>query len=160
MYSKSEGKGSKHECIPSAPSIGVLSYVYVRTFNVFAGNGMFSSMSCPSLSSSTILQIPRTHVLFSLASSAPNITSQKLKTTDGHPFSLITLDTYSVSVFESFRQRSSGLYKAVKVLQKGVRSGTVVHTATDIVVGAEESDSEGDEVEESLLWADYSHFLA
>ncbi|KAF8803503.1 hypothetical protein BYT27DRAFT_7259964 [Phlegmacium glaucopus] len=149
MYSKSEGKGSKHEWIPSAPSIGVLSYVYIRTFNVFTGNGMFSSLTCPSLSSSTILQIPRTHILFSLASSASNITSQELKTADGHPFSLITLDTYSVSVFDAFRLRSNDLYKAVKVLQKGVRSGTVgdlYQAATkDTVVEALESDSEDEE---------------
>jgi len=90
----------------------------------------------------------------SLASSAPNITSQELNTTDGHPFSLITLDTYSVSVFEAFCQRSDELYKAVKELQRGVRSGTVgdlAQTATDIVVEAEESDSEGEDVEEKLL---------
>jgi len=149
MYSKGEGKGSKHEWIPSTPSIGVLSYVYVRTFNVFAGNGMFSSMTCPSLSSSTILQIPRTHILFSLASSAPDITSQELKTMNGHPFSLLTLDKYSVSALEAFCQRSNELYKAVKILQKGVRSGTVGDfaqtTMTDTVVGALESDSEGEE---------------
>jgi hypothetical protein len=36
----------------------------------------------------------------------------------------------------------------VKVLQKGVHSGTVEQTATDIVVGAEK-DSEDDEVEEN-----------
>ena len=153
MYSKGEGKGSKHEWIPSAPSIGVLSYIYARTFNVFAGNGMFSSMTCPSLSSSTILQVPRTHILFSLTSSVPNITSQELKTADGHPFSLITLDPFSVSAFEAFRQRSNELYKAVKALQKGVRSGTVgdlSQFATTALVESLEVDSEDEEVEELL----------
>jgi hypothetical protein len=123
MYSKGEGKGSKHEWIPSAPSVGVLSYIYVTVFKPFAGNNMFSSMTCPSLSSSTILQVPRTHVLFSLASSAPKISSQKLKTTDGHPFSLVTLDTYSATVFEALHQHSDALYDALVVLQKGIRLG-------------------------------------
>jgi len=66
-----------------------------------------------------------------------------------HRFSLITLDKYSVSAFEAFCQRSNELYKAVKILQKGVCLGTVgdfVHTTmTDTVVGAVESDSEGEE---------------
>ena len=55
MYSKSESKGPKHEWIPSAPSIVGLSYIYIRTFDISAGKGMFSSLTCPSLSSSTIL---------------------------------------------------------------------------------------------------------
>jgi len=111
-------------------------------------------MTCPSLFSSTILQVPCTHILFSLASSAPNITSQELKTADGHPFSLITLDPFSVSAYEAFRQRSNELYQAVKALQKGVRSGTVgdlsqiATTATGAVVEALEVDSEDEEVEE------------
>ena len=153
MYSKGEGKGSKHEWIPSAPSIGVLSYVYMRTFKIFAGKGMFSSLTCPSLSSSTILQIPRTHILLSLASSAPNITSQELKTADGHPFSLITLDAYSVSAFEAFRLRSEELYEAVKALQKGVRSGTVGDFAETVVIDAEApgSDSEGEDEDEPAV---------
>ncbi len=157
MYSKGEGKGSKHEWIPSAPSIGVLSYIYVRMFNPFAGNSMFSSITCPSLATSTILQVPRTHVLFSLASSAPNITSQELKTADGHPLSLITLDSYSVAIFEDFRQRSDELYIAVKALQQGVRSGMVADfkvaqaATADAIAGTPESDSEDEEAEEALL---------
>lgn len=153
MYSKGEGKGSKHEWIPSAPSIGVLSYAYIRTFDAFAGKGMYSSLTCPSLSSSTILQIPRTHILLSLASSAPGITSQELETADGHPFSLTTLDTYSLSAFKAFRLRSNELYEALKALKKGVRSGVVgdfVH-AEAVDVEALEVDSEDEEVEESLL---------
>jgi hypothetical protein len=41
-------------------------------------------------------------------------TSQELKTADGYPFSLITLNAYSVSAFEAFRLRSEELYEAVK----------------------------------------------
>jgi hypothetical protein len=46
----------------------------------------------------------------------------------GHPFSLITLATYSTTIFGAFRQRSNELYIALKALQKGVRSGM----ATDL----------------------------
>ncbi len=80
-------------------------------------------MTCLSLSSSTILQVPRTHVLFSLASSAPKISSQMLKTTGGHPFSLVTLDTYTATIFEALHQHSDALYDALVVLQKGIRLG-------------------------------------
>ena len=90
-----------------------------------------------------------------LALSAPNITSQELKTADGHPFSLITLDAYSVSAFEAFRLRSEELYEAVKALQKGVRSqaGTVRDFAQAAVIDAEApgSDSEGEEEDELAL---------
>ena len=114
---------------------------------------MFSSLTCPSLSSSMILQIPRTHILLLLASSAPNITSQELKTANGHPFSLITLDAYSVSAFEAFRLRSNELYEAVKALQKGVCSGTVgdFPQAAAIDEEAPESDSEDEEENEPAL---------
>jgi len=72
---------------------------------------------------------------------------------DGHPFSLITLDVYSVSAFEAFRLRSEELYEAVKALQKGVRSGTVRDFAQAAVIDAEApgSDSEGEEEDELAL---------
>ena len=103
-------------------------------------------------------------ILFSLASSTPNIKSQELKTTDGHLFSLITLDPYPVSAFESFRRRSDEPYQAVKALQKGVCSGTVgdlsqIVTTTAAVVEALGVDSEDEEVEEDLLWPGYSCFF-
>jgi hypothetical protein len=96
-----------------ASSTGVLSYVYVKIFKSFAGNNMFSSMTCPSLSSSTILQVPRTHVLFSLASSAPKIASQEFKTR-----SRLQMATYSTTIFEAFRQRSNELY-SLRHFRKG-----------------------------------------
>jgi hypothetical protein len=43
-------------------------------------------------------------------------------TTDGHPFSLITLDSYSASLFEAFQQHSDAMYIALKTLQHGIRS--------------------------------------
>ena len=122
----------------------MLSYVCANPFSVFAGNGMFSSMTCPSLSSSTILQVPHTHILFSLRSSAPKITSQALRTADGHPFSLITLAPFSVSAFEAFRQHTDELYHTLKALQRGVHSGMVgdpSQIATTALVEAPEVDS-------------------
>jgi len=42
------------------------------------------------------------------ASSAPwaGITLQELKTADGHPFSLITLDMYSLSGFKAHKKKA------------------------------------------------------
>ena len=73
----------------------------------------------------TLVPSPRTHALLSLVSSALNITSQELKTADGHPLSLITLHSYSVAIFEDFHQCSDELYVAIKALQKGVHLGMV-----------------------------------
>ena len=62
------------------------------------------------VSSSTILQIPRTHILFSLASSSADISVQSLRSSDGHPLSILTLDTsYSANLFNLFREEYSAL---------------------------------------------------
>ena len=89
------------------------------------------------------------HILFSLGSSAPKITSQALKTADGHPFSLITLDPFSVSAFEAFCQCTNELYHTLKALQRGVRSGMVgdpSQIARTALVEALEVDTKDEEV--------------
>ena len=77
---------------------------------------------------------------------------RELKTIDGHPFSLIALDTYSAAIFEAFRQRPDELYNAILALQKGVRSGIAIDLATqtllattDIAAETLETDSEAEE---------------
>ena len=70
-----------------------------------------------------------------------------------------SLISYSLAVFEAFRQRSDELFIAVKALQKTVRSGMVAdfevaQTATADAVAetpSPENDSEEEEAEEALL---------
>jgi hypothetical protein len=94
------------------------------------------------------------HSLIARAPLCAAFCDRELKTADGHPFSLITLDAYSVSAFEAFHLRSvEELYEAVKALQKGVRCGTVGDFAQTAVIDAEApgSDSEGEEEDEPAL---------
>ena len=124
-------------------------------FNVFAGNGIFSSMTCPSLSSSMILHIPHTHILFSLASSAPNITSQELKTADGHPFSLTHFQ------FQPLKPSVNAPTSCIKQRKRSRKEfvqergpADLSQFATTAVVEALEVDSEDEEVEDkpTLTW--------
>ena len=76
---------------------------------------------------------------------------------DGHPFSLITLDTYSAAIFEAFRQRSNELYIALKALQRGIRlglatdlelkAGPIPAPIADVAEGTEDIDSEAEDTE-------------
>ena len=73
---------------------------------------------------------------------------------DGHPFSLITCDPFSISALEACCQRTDELYHALIVFQRGVCSGTVgdpSQIATTALVEALDVDTEDEEVEENLL---------
>ncbi|KAF8178293.1 hypothetical protein K438DRAFT_1977929 [Mycena galopus ATCC 62051] len=74
-------KNTMHDWIPAVTSVGSPSYVYVLTYRQFTGP-LFMSMACEKLPCPTVLQIPRTHVLFSLASFTNN-TRQDTPNSDG-----------------------------------------------------------------------------
>ena len=62
-------------------------------------------MTCPSLSSSTILQVLHTALLTQIISTRYYLTGAQDGgwPPDGHPFLLITPDPFSVLAFEAFR---------------------------------------------------------
>ena len=122
MYSKGEGKNSRHEWIPSTDNIGILSYLYIRVFAPFAGDSMFNSMSCQSLSSSSLIQIPRSHILFSLTSASKDIIVQQMNSPAGHPLSLVTLCSYSTSILLQFRQCQAALYVGLETLKRTMKA--------------------------------------
>ncbi|KAJ6599545.1 hypothetical protein B0H10DRAFT_2441262 [Mycena sp. CBHHK59/15] len=77
-----------HDWIPNTTSIGTPSYICIAVYRQFAGS-LFSSVACKKLSCPTILQIPRTNILFSLASY--RITRQSIPTQEGYPHTMATL---------------------------------------------------------------------
>ncbi|KAJ6578728.1 hypothetical protein DFH09DRAFT_1148213 [Mycena vulgaris] len=83
-------KNTMHDWLPMATSVGSPSYVYIAVYSPIAGH-MFTSMPCPKLACGSIIQIPRTHLLFSLASYSRMIQRQAVPTTEGHPHVLLTL---------------------------------------------------------------------
>ena len=152
MYSKSEAKSVRHEWIPSPSNIGVLSYVYVRTFALFAGDNMFNSMTCPTLSSSTILQIPRTHILILLASSSETISVQSWRSADDHPLSVLTLDAdYSAKLLRLLRGHCDALHAGAEALKKATAAANKEFHDGPGLLGDAEAVSEDEDVEEDAL---------
>ncbi|KAJ2915314.1 hypothetical protein MD484_g5089, partial [Candolleomyces efflorescens] len=119
MYSKGPGKNSKHEWIKSMDKLGVASYIYVRKLSAMAGDSVFTSLTCPTLSSPTYLQIPRTHLLFSLASFSQSISIQSISV-NGNDFNLVNLCSISAGLFNVFNSNCDELYEALKVLLRSL----------------------------------------
>ncbi|KAJ6521817.1 hypothetical protein DFH09DRAFT_1424506 [Mycena vulgaris] len=111
-------KNTHHDLIPSATSVGTPSYIYVAVYRRFLG-GIFSSIACETLSCPMTLQIPRTHILFSLASF--KITRQVLPTAEGYPHTLATLCPSSPELLQKLRQSQTALSAAVKQLAQLIK---------------------------------------
>ncbi|TFK60394.1 hypothetical protein BDN72DRAFT_779478 [Pluteus cervinus] len=114
MYTQADYKGAKHESVDEITSPGLPSFIYIQLYSQF-GPGIFTSLSCSSLSSGTFLQIPRTHLLFSFAGF--NITRQDLTTADAHPFSMITLCSQSYDIHHRLAARAAEVALSVDILK-------------------------------------------
>ncbi|KAJ7508549.1 hypothetical protein B0H11DRAFT_2304702 [Mycena galericulata] len=137
MYSKN----THHDWIPLATSIGTPSYIYIRVYRPFGG-ALFSSMSCPKLACSTFLQIPCTHILFSLASFS-QIQRQDI-TTANHPLTLVTLCQTSMALFEAFHKERNALQSALKELGKKSKSKKVDDGPLQAPIPSESGESASD----------------
>lgn len=87
---------------------------------------MFNLMSCQSLSSFSLIQIPCMHILFSLASASKDIIVQQMNSPDGHPLSLVTLCSYSTSILLQFCQCQAALYIGLKTLKQLMKAKDAV----------------------------------
>ncbi|KAF8217368.1 hypothetical protein K438DRAFT_1748436 [Mycena galopus ATCC 62051] len=81
----------------------------LAAYRQFAAS-LFSSVACEKLSCPTVLQIPRTHILFSLASL--KIARQSLPTAEG----MATLCPASFKLFQTLRQGQAALQASVRDL--------------------------------------------
>ncbi|CAK5278910.1 unnamed protein product [Mycena citricolor] len=124
MYTRT----STHEWIPAAYSVGTPSYVYAWLYTSLAGN-IFSSIACKKLSCPTILQIPRTHILYSLASFS-GISQQDVTTVGGHPHKLVTLCADSLMVMQVLSEVTPAVNSAVNALVSAKCSGGAEPPAT------------------------------
>ncbi|KAJ7151882.1 hypothetical protein C8R43DRAFT_1067439 [Mycena crocata] len=133
-------KNTNHDWIPQTTSVGTPSYVYVLVYKQ-VGGPLFTSMSCATLACPTYLQIPRSHLLFSLASFT-GIDRQAIASA-GHPLTLLTLCADSFSLLQSFHVRRQVLQGCVLDLSKKAKSKQV-ELAMDVDVAASASESELD----------------
>ncbi|KAH9933100.1 hypothetical protein B0H21DRAFT_835847 [Amylocystis lapponica] len=140
MYSKSDGRGMNHDWLPSTHSLGVPSYVNIQVYSALSGTTTYSSLACKELGSTTFLRIPRTHIIFSLASSAKSIKKGNLAMPDGTNFETVMLDLFSAGLMETLQGRATQIAQAVKDLKKLL---TLKKTA--LPVPDSETNSEGED---------------
>ncbi|KAJ7173523.1 hypothetical protein C8R46DRAFT_1083087 [Mycena filopes] len=112
-------KNTMHDWTPTVTSVGTPSYIYVSMYRRFAG-ALFTSMACEKLSCSTVLQIPSTHLLLSLASFT-KITKQAIPASDGYPHIMVNLCPESLKLFEDLRGSSPVVQTAVQELGRLLR---------------------------------------
>ncbi|KAF8171785.1 hypothetical protein K438DRAFT_2024000 [Mycena galopus ATCC 62051] len=94
-------KNTAHDWIPNTSSIGTPSYICILAYRQFVSS-LFSSVACEKLLCPTVLQIPHTHILFSLASF--KIARQSLPTAEGYPHTMATLCPASFKLFQTLCQ--------------------------------------------------------
>lgn len=140
MYTKGSYSGAKYESISEAHSVGLSSNVYVKVYASFAG-AIFTSIACPTLACATYLQIPRTHIVFSLASYP--IERQDITSADAHPFTMITLGSTTATLHQEFVRATNAVDASVRALQQliTISSPKAAKAATEIqgVVGGQSS---------------------
>ncbi|KAI0060330.1 hypothetical protein BV25DRAFT_977826 [Artomyces pyxidatus] len=154
LYTHTGARGVMHEWAPAARSIGDPSYINVQVYRKMYGN-TYTSVSCQSLGCATFLRIPRTHFIFSLATASASITRKDVQTDAGHPFSFVTLCSFSSALVTSLSTRSADLSLAVLQLQdmmssKGRTSAAEPEPASTVVPMEEDVHSENadDELED------------
>ncbi|TFK66509.1 hypothetical protein BDN72DRAFT_899776 [Pluteus cervinus] len=92
------------------------SFVYLQLYTPFRFNSpVLTSPSCPELSSSTFVRIPKTHIVFSLAGYA--ITQKDVATSDAHPVMVATLAADAQRLYSTFSQHVEEVADAVAALK-------------------------------------------
>ncbi|KAK7034444.1 hypothetical protein R3P38DRAFT_2519034, partial [Favolaschia claudopus] len=134
-------KNTMHDWIPNAPHVGTPSYIFLHqeyrpAYRRFAG-AMFSSIACERLSCPTVLQIPRTHLLFSLASY--KITRQSLPTPEGYPHTMATLCAASLDVINTMHMNAAALQAAVRAIGQGLKDNNAGEDMAAGLPGSEEA---------------------
>ncbi|KAJ6585790.1 hypothetical protein B0H19DRAFT_926943 [Mycena capillaripes] len=140
-------KNTMHDWTPTITSVGIPSYIYVSMYRQFA-SALFLSMSCAKLSCPTVLQIPKTHILFSLASFT-KITQQNSPTSDGYPHTVVNLCADSLKLLEDLRHSSRVLHMAIPELGRLMKEkpDSELNLSGELPGGAEGSGEEQEEEE-------------
>ncbi|KAH9945584.1 hypothetical protein B0H21DRAFT_709290 [Amylocystis lapponica] len=88
----------------------------VSVYGTFYGTTTYSSIACTELGSTTFLRIPRTHIIFSLASSSNSITAKSVVMPDGQTVEMVTLDSFSAELMKTLQDRKEQISQAVQDL--------------------------------------------
>ncbi|KAI0054490.1 hypothetical protein BV25DRAFT_1922630 [Artomyces pyxidatus] len=115
MYTNSGARGARHEWISSARSVGIPSYINIRVYRHSHGNS-YTSLACTSLGCATFLRIPRTHIIFSLATASHAFVRVDTRTDAGHPFGFVTLCAFSQGILKVLCDHRVAVSAAVRSL--------------------------------------------
>ncbi|KAF5332101.1 hypothetical protein D9611_008005 [Ephemerocybe angulata] len=142
-YSKGNGKNAKHDWATGIENLGVASYIYVRKFVPLAGDSVFTALSCPELSTVTLVQVPRTHLLFSLGTFT--ISRGQSVSVNGFDYGVLNLCATSTALFTTLRNRRGLLSECIRVLKALVAGKDVGPTTAFVMEAADETESERDD---------------
>ncbi|KAJ3513597.1 hypothetical protein NMY22_g14994 [Coprinellus aureogranulatus] len=138
IYSRGNGKNAKHEWVTRIESLGVASYIYVRKFVPLAGDSVFTSLSCQQLTTSTYIQVPRTHLLFSLGSYS--ITRGQPIVVDGCDFDTVNLCSASTVLYSTLRSHQGVVSTCIRNLQALMAGRDTASVSVFLKEESEESD--------------------
>jgi hypothetical protein len=140
MYTTSAARNAQHQWVPSITSVGMPSYVNIQVYRAFSGD-TFSSLLCSSLGCNTYLRVPRTHLLFSLASCPVSRTENQ--TPAGQSYVLITPSPFAVGKLKLLQVKVNEIYMLVRELKRMLKGKALApHNDTKDI---ESTDSEGED---------------
>lgn len=146
IYSRGKGKNAKHEWVTRIESLGVALYVYVRKFVPFAGDSVFTSLSCRQMTTSTYIQVPRTHLLFSLGSYS--VTPGQPVAVAGFNFDLINLCPASATVYATLNGSRPTISTCIRNLQALIAGKDIASVTVFAKEESEESDGSESELDD------------
>ena len=137
-YTTSGARNAQHQWVPSITSVGVPLYVNIQVYRTFSGDTL-SNLSCLSLGCNTYLHVPRTHLLFSLASYS--ISHAEYQTPAGQTYILITPSSFAIDILKVLQVRVAKIDVLVKELKRMLKGKASVACDTD----TKDTDSEGED---------------
>lgn len=127
MYTNSGKKGSAHDDATEIVSVGAPSYVDVQAFAPLS-TGIYQYIACPELNATTHYQVPRTHILVSLAPDCPSvllttISRQEVVVNNSRPLAFVHRGVWSSRVMEFLRKHVTvaKVVASLMKLEKGER---------------------------------------
>lgn len=146
MYTKSDGRGAKHDWTESATSMGALSYLSLQVYAPFFGAN-YTTAACPRLGGlATFVHVPPTHLVFSLAPFRAAIKVEKQTLADGAMLNTASLCTEAEKILLAFTKRKHTVGACITQLCKTLKRKNP--TQRQVGQGMVRDDSSSDENEE------------
>ncbi|KAL1701957.1 hypothetical protein EV121DRAFT_211101 [Schizophyllum commune] len=121
MYTKSEGRGARHELASSITSVGQPSYVYARVFQSMGTVEIQTTLTCTSLACPTITQIPATDIVFAMGNFGNTFSGQSMSVEGGMTVVLLNLSGIGAELLSRCYANEPALVQAAARLAHALR---------------------------------------